>query len=176
MTVGGCVHRHTQRHTQDACVQPCSFLRLVVLTSSHCSCAAQHDTAHHHFTLGRRPEPFLVLMDRTTAAVSPVAAVVVWHRDGNADSPAAQALKSQLVSNLGAQNVSMYAVEGLREVTASVMAGIAYVTTHNLAAPMAGSVVVQVGGWVLFCGGGGAVLGLSAGLTGRLEMPLRSRA
>lgn len=67
----------------------------------------------------------------------------VVDREGNADSPAAQALKSQLVSNLGAQNVSLYAVEGLREVTASVMAGIAYVTTHNLAAPMAGSVVVQ---------------------------------
>jgi hypothetical protein len=72
--------------------------------------------------------------------------VVRVYRDGNADTPAAQALKSQLVSNLGAQNVSLYAVEGLREVTASIMAGLAFVSTHNLAAPMAGSVVVQVGG------------------------------
>lgn len=65
-------------------------------------------------------------------------------RDGNASSPAAQALKSQLVSNLGTQNVTLYAVEGLREVTASIMAGLAFVTTHNLAASLAGSVAVQV--------------------------------
>jgi hypothetical protein len=66
-------------------------------------------------------------------------------RSGNADSAAAQALKSQLVSNLGSQNVTLYAVEGLREVTASIMAGLAFVSTHNLAAPLAGSITVQVG-------------------------------
>lgn len=65
-------------------------------------------------------------------------------RSGNADSAAAQALKSQLVSNLGTQNVTLYAVEGLREVTASIMAGLAFVSTHNLAAPLAGSITVQV--------------------------------
>jgi hypothetical protein len=48
------------------------------------------------------------------------------------------------VSNLGTQNVTLYAVEGLREVTASIMAGLAFVTTHNLAASLAGSVAVQV--------------------------------
>lgn len=66
------------------------------------------------------------------------------NRDGDASSPAAQALKAQLVSSLGAQNVLLYAVEGLREVTLSVMAGLAFVTTGNLAAPLAGSVAVQV--------------------------------
>lgn len=66
-------------------------------------------------------------------------------RDGDPSSPAAQVLKSQLVSSLGAQNVVLYGVEGLREVTASVMAGLAFLATNNLAAPLAGSVVVQVG-------------------------------
>jgi hypothetical protein len=45
---------------------------------------------------------------------------------------------------MASQNVVLYAVEGLREVTASVMAGLAFVSTGNLAAPLAGSVVVQV--------------------------------
>lgn len=166
----------TETHTR--CLESRSFQRLVVLTSLDRSCAAQHDTAQHHVSpLTGALSRFFVLMDgRTTAAVPPLLLLsCVAHREGNADSPAAQALKSQLVSNLGAQNVSLYAVEGLREVTASVMAGIAYVTTHNLAAPMAGSVVVQVGG-CCFWAEGGAVLGLTAGLTGQLEKPLWSRA
>jgi hypothetical protein len=53
-------------------------------------------------------------------------------------------LKSRLVESLGSQNILLYGVEGLREVTASVMAGVAFVATGNLAAPLAGSVVVQV--------------------------------
>lgn len=100
-------------------------------------------------------------------------------RDGEA-SEASEALKAQLVASLGSQNLVMYGVEGVREVTASVMAGVAYVATGNLAAPLAGSIVVQVGRLtpgclesqcsVLVCyvlpfesaGGGGCCLGLDA--------------
>eukprot|EP00879_Flechtneria_rotunda_P006254 GHRR01006573.1.p1 GENE.GHRR01006573.1~~GHRR01006573.1.p1 ORF type:complete len:720 (+),score=349.27 GHRR01006573.1:621-2780(+) len=66
----------------------------------------------------------------------------VLDKDG-VPSEAAQALKTQLVASLRSQNLVMYGVEGVREVTASVMAGTAFVTTSNLAAPLAGSLVVQ---------------------------------
>lgn len=59
------------------------------------------------------------------------------------------------MASLGNQNLLMYGVEGLREVTASVMAGAAFVITGNLAAPLAGSVAVQVGGWCRVVGQGG---------------------
>lgn len=71
-------------------------------------------------------------------------------RDGEA-SKTSEALKSKLVASMGSQTVVMYGVEGVREVTASVMAGVAFLATGNLAAPLAGSVIVQVGGCTAHC-------------------------
>lgn len=65
-------------------------------------------------------------------------------RDGT-PSEKADALKAQLVASIGSQNLVMYGVEGVREVTAAVMAGVAFVATGNLAAPLAGSMAAQVG-------------------------------
>eukprot|EP00775_Hariotina_reticulata_P002596 gene2596-2898_t len=83
--------------------------------------------------------------------VEAVKKLQVLDKDGKlAKSEQAELLKAQLVVSLGRQNLLMYGVEGLREVTASVMAGLAFVATSNLAAPLAGSIAVQVGrpgGW-----------------------------
>ncbi|KAF8062008.1 hypothetical protein HT031_004268 [Scenedesmus sp. PABB004] len=74
--------------------------------------------------------------------VESVKRLQVLDKDGSA-SEASEALKAQLVASLGSQNVVMYGLEGLREVSASVMAGAAFVSTGNLAAPLAGSLLVQ---------------------------------
>lgn len=66
-------------------------------------------------------------------------------RDGT-PSEKADALKAQLVASIGSQNIVMYGVEGVREVTAAIMAGFAFVATGNLAAPLAGSMAAQVRG------------------------------
>jgi hypothetical protein len=50
------------------------------------------------------------------------------------------------VASIGSQNIVMYGVEGVREVTAAIMAGFAFVATGNLAAPLAGSMAAQVRG------------------------------
>jgi hypothetical protein len=57
----------------------------------------------------------------------------------------------------------MYGVEGVRGVTAAIMAGVSFVATGNLAAPLAGCFAAQVG--MLFA----AVLnsGFDDGLGGR---------
>jgi hypothetical protein len=64
-------------------------------------------------------------------------------RDGS-PSEKADALKAQLVASIGSQNIVMYGVEGVREVTAAIMAGVSFVATGNLAAPLAGSMAAQV--------------------------------
>jgi hypothetical protein len=72
-----------------------------------------------------------------------VSAVVILCRDGS-PSEKADVLKAQLVASMSSQNIVMYGVEGVREVTAAIMAGVSFVATGNLAAPLAGSLAAQV--------------------------------
>jgi hypothetical protein len=86
-----------------------------------------------------------ILLDHNDGIDSNVTFPALLPRNGQlAKNEQAEQLKAQLVVSLGRQNLLMYGVEGLREVTASVMAGLAFVATSNLAAPLAGSIAVQV--------------------------------
>lgn len=82
------------------------------------------------------------------------------HRDGKLSGEAADAIKAQLVASMGQQNMLIYLIEGVREISLGVASGLAFVWTGNLAAPFAGSVLMQVRGLVrgMFHGAGGARL------------------
>jgi hypothetical protein len=56
----------------------------------------------------------------------------------------AEEIKQRLVASLGAQNQSVYLLEGVREVTANLISGAAWVITGNLAAPFTAAVLIQV--------------------------------
>ncbi len=66
-------------------------------------------------------------------------------RDGKEAGEDAAAIKRQLISSVGTQHAAVYGVEGTREVVQALSAGLAFVTTGNLAGSLAGVVVNEVG-------------------------------